>query len=295
MTAKQVSWNNLAVGGVLALAQVSTLGQPFEVLKTTMSANRAFTFRSAILQTWRRGGVAGFYQGLVPWAWIEAASKGAILMLSAGEAERAVLAAMPGSKTLAGTAGGVVGGLAQAYTCMGFTTCMKTVEVTRNKARVAGGKVPGTWQVFRGILAEEGIRGVNKGVNAVAARQVTGWASRMGISRFIEGLIKKATGKGSNEKLSAFETILASCGGGALSCWNQPFEVLRVEMQSTLPSPLRVGGHRPTLLETAKYIWKQNGILGFYRGITPRILLAASATTSMVAGGDLVRRYLEKK
>ncbi|KAI5478083.1 mitochondrial carrier domain-containing protein [Pseudohyphozyma bogoriensis] len=289
---QSINWNNLAVGGGLALIQVSTIGQPFEVCKTHMAANRSDNFRTAIRKTWARGGIAGFYQGLIPWAWIEAGSKGAILMLASREAERAVLRVTPGSNTLAGAAGGVVGGLAQSYLCMGFTTCMKTIDITRSKAAAGGARVPGTIEVFRDILAKEGIRGVNKGVNAVAMRQVTGWASRMGISRFIEDLIRKGTGKTQNQSLSAVEKILASCGGGALSCWNQPFEVLRVEMQSAVPSALHQSGKRPTVWETAKFIYARNGALGFFRGVTPRILLAASATTSMVAGGDIVRKAL---
>lgn len=44
--------------------------------------------------------------------------------------------------------------------------------------------------------------------------------------------------------------------------------------------------------ETARFIWANNGLRGFYRGVTPRMMLAASATTSMVAGGDYVKARL---
>ena len=69
----------------------------------------------------------------------------------------------------------------------------------------------------------EGYRGLNKGVNAVALRQMTTWGSRMGITRFIETTIKRISGR--EGRLNAGEKIIASCGGGALSCWNQPLEV----------------------------------------------------------------------
>jgi hypothetical protein len=57
------------------------------------------------------------------------------------------------------------GGIAQAYTTMGFCTFMKTVEVTRFK----GGDIAqkSTIQVAREIFKKEGIAGINKGVNAV--------------------------------------------------------------------------------------------------------------------------------
>lgn len=79
--------------------------------------------------------------------------------------------------------------------------------------------------VFVQILREKGIRGVYKGVNAVALRQITGWSSRIGISRFAEEIIRGITGKSKEDKLRFGERILASTIGGALSCWNQPFEV----------------------------------------------------------------------
>ena len=50
-----------------AIDQVTTLGQPLEVLKTQMAANRQQTMFQAIQTVWSRGGVAGFYQGLIPW------------------------------------------------------------------------------------------------------------------------------------------------------------------------------------------------------------------------------------
>jgi hypothetical protein len=51
----------------LDLQEVTTLGQPLEVLKTQMAANRSQTMLQAVQTIWSRGGVAGFYQGLIPW------------------------------------------------------------------------------------------------------------------------------------------------------------------------------------------------------------------------------------
>lgn len=54
---------------------------------------------------------------------------------------------------------------------------MKTVEITRHK-EAASGVQRTTFQVFMDIYRKEGIRGINKGVNAVAVRQCTNWGSR---------------------------------------------------------------------------------------------------------------------
>lgn len=119
------------------------------------------------------------------------------------------------SPTVCGVGGGISGGIAQSYLTMGMTMCMRTVEVTRAKIWAQGTKIPGAMEMFFSILRDKGIRGVNRGVNAVALRQVTGWSSRLGIS----------PEKSEKEKLKFGEKMLASTIGGALSCWNQPFEV----------------------------------------------------------------------
>ena len=108
---------------------------------------------------------------------------------------------------------------------MGFCTTMKTAEITRTKLNTAGVKPPSTMKVFADIYRKEGLAGINKGVNAVAIRQMTNWGSRMALSRLAEQMLRKATNKQANEKLSALDKIACSALGGGLSCWNQPIEV----------------------------------------------------------------------
>ena len=55
----------------------------------------------------------------------------------------------------------------------------------------------------------------------------------MGFARLAEDTIRKVRGKGETEKLGAVEKILASSTGGALATWNQPIEVVRVEVIGT--------------------------------------------------------------
>ena len=175
----------------------------------------------------------------------------------------------------------MAGGVAQAYATMGFCTCMKTVEITKHKIAAKGVKPPSTFATFMDIYRKEGIRGVN----AVAIRQTTNWGSRFGLSRLAETGIRNVTGKDDSQKLSSFEKILASGLGGGLSAWNQPIEVIRVEMQSKTEDP-----NRPknlTVGKTLKYIYSNNGLKGLYRGVTPRIGLGVWQTICMVALGDM--------
>ncbi|CCE78396.1 Piso0_001019 [Millerozyma farinosa CBS 7064] len=287
---KPINFSNILLGAGLNLAEVTTLGQPLEVIKTTMAANRTLSIFQAGKHVWSRGGLFGFYQGLIPWAWIEASTKGAVLLFVSAEAEYG-FRLLGANNFVAGMGGGISGGLAQAYLTMGFCTCMKTVEITRAK-QVAEAGVPQqtTFQVFKEIYRKEGIRGINKGVNAVAIRQMTNWGSRFGLSRLAEEAIRSLSGKSEDQKLSAVEKIASSVIGGGLSAWNQPIEVIRVEMQSKTSDP-----NRPKNLGVGSafmYILKNNGVKGLYRGVTPRIGLGVWQTVFMVAFGDIFKRML---
>ncbi|KAI8170071.1 Citrate/oxoglutarate carrier protein [Colletotrichum sp. SAR 10_70] len=158
---RKTPWRNLMVGACMNVIQVTTLGQPMEVIKTH--------------------------------AWLEASTKGAILVLTSTEVEYYAKRSGLGTE-IAGVLGGIVGGASQAYLTM-------------------AGRTPGTMEVFLQILRTKGIRGVNRGVNAVALRQITGWSSRIGISRVAEGQIKSFRGKSPEEKLAPPEKIVASIIG----------------------------------------------------------------------------------
>lgn len=202
---------------------------------------------------------------------------------------------------------------------------MKTVEITRHK-EAASGVQRSTFQVFMDIYRKDGIRGINKGVNAVAVRQCTNWGSRcvislefmvyplmsfsMGFARLAETMIRNVRGKGEHEKSSATDSILASSIGGALATWNQPIEVVRVEVccppklfsveltrhQMQSMAKATANANRPeklTMLNTLTFIYKENGIKGLYRGVTPRIGLGIWQTICMVSFADYVKAWVK--
>ncbi|KAJ5222769.1 uncharacterized protein N7469_009009 [Penicillium citrinum] len=138
---KPVKFSNLLLGAGLNMFEVTSLGQPLEVIKTTMAANRGDSFAGAMGRIWGRGGILGYYQGLIPWAWIEASTKGAVLLFVASEAEYQARR-LGANDFVGGISGGMAGGVAQAYATMGFCTCMKTVEITKHKMAAQGVKPP---------------------------------------------------------------------------------------------------------------------------------------------------------
>ena len=287
---KPISWSNLGLGAAIQVFEVSTLGQPFEVVKTHMAANRNDSLLQSIKTIHQRGGLAAYWTGLVPWAWIEASTKGAVLLFASSELEYVCQTQLGMSKPTAGIVGGMGGGVCQAYTTMGFCTFMKTVEVTRHKQ---AGVQTSTWTIARDIFQREGIRGINKGVNAVALRQMTNWGSRLGISRITEATLAGMRPPDErNKPLSVSERLFASVVGGALACWNQPIEVIRVEMQSQIQTPGRPA--KLSIFSAARWIVQNNGFLALYRGVVPRIGLSVYLTVCMVFGGDQLKQWFAK-
>jgi hypothetical protein len=55
------------------------------------------------------------------------------------------------------------------------------------------------------------------------------WVS-IGLARLTENTIRKARGKEDHQSLGAMDKMLSSSIGGALATWNQPIEVIRVEV-----------------------------------------------------------------
>jgi len=109
---------------------------------------------------------------------------------------------------------------------------------------------------------------------------------------YSENGIRSVTGKDDPKtKLSVPEKILASALGGGLSAWNQPIEVVRVEMQSKKEDPNRP--KKMTVGNTFRYIYGTSGIKGLYRGVGPRIGLSVWQTVCMVALGDMAKEAVE--
>jgi hypothetical protein len=98
------------------------------------------------------------------------------------------------------------GGVAQAYTTMGFCTFMKTVEVTKHKDPTHS---VSTWRTAYEVFKREGILGLNRGVSAVAVRQMTNWGSRLGIARITEKILQ---GDDPAKVLTIPEKLLGKCG-----------------------------------------------------------------------------------
>lgn len=271
---------DLLNGAFLQCVEAATLGMPFEVWKTRMGRFREESTLQAFKNVYHRGGVGAFWQGTSA-KMVESASKGAILLFS----KEAILASSQNagfSKTASGFIAGAGGGICQT-TVMGPCTFLVTAKVT-----AAEGTGMSTSAMIAKTWKEKGFKGFYPGGSAIAFRQASNWASRQGLTEWARGQIGSIRYGDKNAKLTKGDEALSGCVGGALSCWNQPFEVARIQMQAAAAA----GEEKRSMVATWQLILKEQGVAGFYKGIIPRIGLGIWQTLFMVTGAKMLKQYM---
>jgi hypothetical protein len=165
---------------------------------------------------------------------------------------------------------------------MGPCTFIVTAIVTGDKNMKVGTKIKDTW-------AKNGIKGFYPGGSAIAMRQATNWASRQGFTEAIRARYKIHRKGDRQARLSNGEEALCGLVGGALSTWNQPFEVARIQMQAAASE----GQPKLSMVKTMQKIVAEYGPQGLFKGIIPRMGLGAWQTLFMVTGAKIMKNYME--
>ncbi len=275
---KSTDPKDLLVGGVLQCMEAASVGLPFEVWKTHMGTYRSQGTMEAFRNIYRSGGVLAFYRGLQP-KLFESFFKGGILLF----AKEAIIKNCKGvgmGDVTAGLIGGFGGGVAQV-SVIGPMTYLVTAVVSQS-----GGNKRTITQVIKDTLATKGIGGFYSGGVPLMLRQGSNWASRQG---FTDAVRQAMIARKSDGKLNTYEEALSGVIGGALSTWNQPFEVLRIEAQGAAAKGLPA----KSIVENAKMIMAESGVVGLFTGVWPRMGLCIAQTVFMVTIPRLIKPYLE--
>lgn len=282
---KGKSLSDLRNGAVIQMLEGITLGMPFEIWKTRMGRFRNENTIQAFKAVQKAGGggirgMSAFWDGWAP-KMVESATKGAVLLWSKEAIKNGLLGAGM-NDILAGFASGAGGGICQT-SVMGPCTFLVTAVVTQK------GKNISIMSTMKTTMREKGIKGFYPGGSAIAFRQATNWASRQGFTDAVRYVMRKVYHNGdSKAKLTVKQEVLSGMTGGFLACWNHPFEVARIEMQS------RAIANEPriNMVGVFKLVTKEYGVAGLFKGVIPRICLGVWQTLFMVTGADLVKDYL---
>jgi hypothetical protein len=209
-------------GTLLQVASTITFGQPFEVWKTRMGRYRSEGTMESFQQIRSSGGLSAFYRGLGP-KLIESLTKGGCLLV-VQDWLLTSLTSFGIDRTAASFLAGAGGGIAQTLV-MGPCTFLVTAMVLGGTAggTASGGK-PTVSSVAHQTWSTKGIAGFYPGGSAIAARQASNWASRVGFTEGARGLVATAMHGKNHHGLSVRDEAAAGIIGGVLSCWNHPFE-----------------------------------------------------------------------
>ena len=224
-----------------------------------------------------QGGASAFWAGLQP-KLVESFLKGAVLLFSK-EAIIRNCQALGMNDVLSGLVGGFGGGVAQV-SVVGPCTFLVTASVTGDKSISITQRIVQTYRT-------RGIGGFYHGGTALMLRQGSNWASRQGFTDAIRMWFLRRHHE-AKPKLSAWEEATAGIIGGALSTWNQPFEVLRIEAQAAAAKGLPPRN----IVVTARDIVKESGIGGLFQGILPRMGLCVGQTFFMITVPYMLKGYI---
>lgn len=247
---------------------------PFEVWKTHMGTYRNEKTMEAFRNIYKKNGVASFWKGWQP-KMVESFLKGGILMFAKEGIIRGCKSFGIGDVT-SGLIGGFGGGVAQV-SVLGPCTYLITAAVTGDSKISFYERTVMTYR-------EKGIAGFYRGGTALMLRQGSNWASRQGITDVIRNMMK---GDNKKKQLSIAEESIAGLIGGALSTWNQPFEVMRIEAQASAAKGLPP----KNIIETTKLIVRENGVAGLFQGVLPRMGLCCAQTFFMVSVPYIMKAY----
>jgi hypothetical protein len=138
----------------------------------------------------------------------------------------------------------------------------------------------GMFGTIKSVVGEEGVLGLWKGVNAAWLREASYTSLRLGLYE----PIKVVFGAADPETATFMKKFLAGSAAGAIgSIAGNPFDVLKTKMMASK------GKQVPSMVKTAKDLYANQGVGGFYRGIDSNIVRA------MVLNGTKMGVYDQSK
>lgn len=131
------------------------------------------------------------------------------------------------------------------------------------KPKYQNGLISGTIKLCRDM----GFRGIYAGLVPVSLRQAANQAVRLGSYNAIKTMIQQASGTNPNEPLSSAVTFLVgSCAGVITVYTTMPIDTVKTRMQALGADKLYT-----STLNCFVKIFKEEGLLTFWKGATPRL------------------------
>ncbi|KAG7833028.1 hypothetical protein KL943_004476 [Ogataea angusta] len=163
-----------------------------------------------------------------------------------------------------GVLAGLGAGLLESVVAVTPAEAIKTAMI--DDKRSATPKYQQGFGTFR-LLKDLGFKGLYQGLVPVALRQGANSAVRLGAYNSIKSFLQQASGTKPNEPLSSQLTFLLGAFAGVVTVYTtMPIDTVKTRMQGLGADKLYTG-----TLDCFVKIFKQEGLMTFWKGATPRL------------------------
>ncbi|XP_055327360.1 uncharacterized protein LOC129580727 [Paramacrobiotus metropolitanus] len=250
----------VAAGAITGMIEMS-INFPTDFVKTQLQLDEKSVTRSScrytgpidvVSKTVQAHGVRGLYRGLNVAIW----NPKTAVRFGAFEQLKSLLA--DGNGNLSPHAllfCGFAAGICEAVLATTPTESIKVKFIHDQHSPVR--RYTGLFQGIRQIIREYGIRGIYQGVVPTVMKSSTSQGTRFFVVESLKDWRKRSTGKPASKPLIA---LFGALGGAASVVLNSPFDAVKSRMQS-----LNSCKYRNTV-DCFYRMWKQEGLLVFYRG-----------------------------
>ncbi|TMW65845.1 hypothetical protein Poli38472_003610 [Pythium oligandrum] len=279
-------------------------GLPFEVVKVRLQTQGEPKIYHNVPHAFRRiateEGVVSLWKGAVP-ALSSSIIENSVLFSVNGIARRGVLALHAGRKVATDNSDYELTtmdeALMGAFSGIFSATAITPAEVIKCKlqfqrGRLGKGEYSGPFDCLRKVVRQEGVPGLFRGLSALLLRDVPFNFFFFGCYEAYTSAFASALGKASKEELNPLFILTAGGMAGATG-WSVvfPADVLKSYMQTAASAQQGASKTALGLTATARLVYAQHGLHGFYRGWTAAVLRSFPANGSLFLGVEMTHRF----
>ena len=293
----------LIVAAIVTLLYEGAIGHLLEFLKIVMQTSPTGT---SYAQVWKKitggpKGIAGIYDGFIPWGVIQAVFKGGVFgfaySIALSHLKPLVSKGVLPEQLALTLAGGIAGGF-QGYV-LSPTLLLKTRVMTNDAFRGSNTTMSVlnstllSFKIGYDVIANEGIFALMKGSNVFALKRLCDWASRYYFSGVFMHLILQYISK--TPSLTSIEMFVADMlGGTASTIVTLPLDVIVAKIQDAKKAGKMVSPWSLLRDEYDRGGW--NGLLGSQlQGFEVRLLHVCFTTVAMKTGTAIMYDFLFSK
>lgn len=281
----------LLTAALVTLLYEAALGHLLEFIKIVMQTSPPGTsYGDVMRKITGEKGIAGCWDGFIPWGVIQSIFKGGVFGLVHAIASSYLVpladeGVLPRQVALT-MAGGIAGGL-QGFV-LSPTLLLKTRVMTNPVFRESMSLIRTTLLSLRigvDVVKDEGISTLMKGANVFALKRLLDWSTRYFFSDAFEALLLQHS---ASDALTTAEKVAASLLGGTASTISTlPLDVLVAKTQDAKKAGVKVSAIKLLKQDLDEKGWK--GLYDSYmQGFEARLAHVCFTTVVMKTGGPIM-------